>query len=59
MLNCNIYNSLDLLYVCCIRFQKNAKVSETGLRMKFKATYEIVVATVALLPAPHFTLGLF
>ena len=34
-------------------------MSETGLRVKFKATYEIVVATVAFLLAPHFSLGWF
>jgi len=30
-----------------------------GLRVKFKATFEIVVATVAFILAPHFSLRLF
>ena len=34
-------------------------MSETGLFKKFKATYEMVVVTVALVLAPLFSLGLF
>lgn len=34
-------------------------MSETGFRVKFKATYDIVVATVAFVLAPHFSIGWF
>lgn len=41
MLNCNTYNPLVLTYICHISMQKKAKVSETGLYVKFKGAYEI------------------
>lgn len=59
MLNCNTYNPLVLTYICYISMQKKAKVSETGLYVKFKGAYEIAVATVAFVLAPDFSLDLF